>query len=189
MSGLIALTMTLVLQGGGTEVAGPTRYQQELGPHVTVRAVHTIASEGVTHVFHFAIERSSASVNPGAVVGWRWFVMRDAPAPDGSMRRMWAAAEDCPAIYGLLDWLDGVDIPSIRTGVSQPPGALERVGDEPTPRRAMHAPAHTIEGRGRSPDFDFPWVSITSNGGYVAQWGEAVREHLEPCWREERPLF
>lgn len=55
------------------------------------------------------------------------------------------------------------------------------------PRLAADAPSHTIWGVGISPDFDFPRVSVSSTGGYVAQWGEAVRASLEPCWRETRP--
>lgn len=102
---------------------------------------------------------------------------------------MWADAESCPAVYSLLDWAEGVVIPEITTGVRQLPQQRYNLGDEPWPRRAMDAPGHTIAGRGRSPDFDFPWVTITSNGGYVAQWGEGVMEHLEPCWRTERPEF
>lgn len=184
MSGLI-LAASYLLQVGNPD---PANYQQMLGSSAEVRVIHRISGDGPTHIFFSVAEPSDPTRVGAASANQRWFVMRD--AADGSAESVrWASADDCPAIYSLLDWVEGVDVPEITTGVRQLPSLHYNLGDEPRPEFSWDSPSHTIEGRGRGPDFDFPWVTTTSVGGYVARWGRAVVQHLEPCWREERPDF
>lgn len=99
--------------------------------------------------------------------------------------RQWLAGRDCPAVYGVLDWLSEIIVPSIDTGVRQLPEPSFIARPISGPR--IHAPVHRVEGYGWGPDHDWVRVSMASTSGFLASWGGQSIDSLNPCWRSEIP--
>jgi len=98
----------------------------------------------------------------------------------------WTSSRECPALYNTLVWLSTLVAPRIEIAGITPSEAA------PEGRRPVSITADgldtTVWGRGTQPDYTaFTRVEISSNGGLIAEFGQAATENLASCWSSRRP--
>jgi len=98
----------------------------------------------------------------------------------------WATSRSCPALRNTLIWLTTLVAPRIEIAGISPPSA------DPAGRRPIRITADglqtTVWGRGTQPDHTaYARVEISSNGGLIAEFGQAATRNLSACWRPEQP--
>lgn len=98
----------------------------------------------------------------------------------------WTSSRDCPALRNTLVWLSTLVAPRIEIAGITPSEAA------PEGRRPVTVTADglqtTVWGRGTQPDYTaYTRVEISSNGGLIAEFGNAANANLASCWRREEP--
>lgn len=117
-----------------------------------------------------------------------WFARRQFITSAGTANDLWAAASDCPALYSAMDWLSDIQPPSIHfSGLRRLPEAAAGYTTRPVRGPLGDGPTYWVSGSGWGPDRSLVHVTFTSTGGYVADWGAATTQHLEPCWTSKPP--
>ena len=109
-----------------------------------------------------------------------------APGEEGQVT--WTSSRDCPALYNTLVWMTVLTAPRIEIAGVSPTEA------EPAGRRPVTLTADglrtTVWGRGTQPDHTMNTrVEVSSNGGLIAEFGNAATENLLQCWKSEQPFF
>lgn len=107
-------------------------------------------------------------------------VERRRNAPD---TLQWADSDDCPALLDRLRAFEATTTPAL---------AVAFLDDAPSnaPRpMTMDGVSWTLWTRfvAEQPDGHTADVSVSSNGGEIARWGEETRQALAPCWRDAEP--
>ncbi len=182
MPGLVTYGLLAALQTQPESMASAdmwTSYSRELPAGARVAAIHTVEPGGEVVVF-FSLSEPSKDGATNA-----WFALRDERSGGEEAGRVWLKGADCPALYGVLDWLSEIVIPSVWTGVRELPAPS--VFMRPLPSREVHGSRHTIEGYGWTPDADSARVTMSSSAGLLAQWGTTAKDQLRPCWSAEQP--
>lgn len=185
------LNLMLAMLGFTPALGAPTQddagswsaYVSELPPDARIAAIYSVQPDGRRHVF-FSRVRPGAGSNGS--IQYDWFALRDSVDGEGAANRVWLTGGTCPALYGVLDWLSDIVVPSIWTGVRLLPAPT--ASERPLPSRPVHGPVHSIEGYGWTPDRDSARVTMSSSAGFLRQWGEAAQSALADCWEANSPL-
>ncbi len=118
-----------------------------------------------------------------------WFARRVFQGSDDSLSTTYADSRDCPAIIGVLAWMERLDPPPVRfpglLGVL-PPGVEGPPLPRPPDPHAGRA-GYTIWGRGFDANTQAVDISFTGATDLIADFGDAAVERLEPCWSPEPP--
>lgn len=118
-----------------------------------------------------------------------WFARREFNNASGAPSTTYADSRNCPAIIGVLAWMERLDPPSVRF-----PGLLgvlpQGAGGPPLP----HPPDphdgrnhYTVWGRGFDANSQAVDVTFSGSTDLIAGFGDAALERLEPCWEAEPP--
>lgn len=160
-------------------------YQRELPVGTRIAAIYTVEPQALRFVF-FSRNMPARDREAGSFEEM-WFALRDSYGGEEAPSRLWLTGEECPTVYGVLDWLSDIVIPSISTGVRRlpAPSGFSR----PLPPRPVHGTTHMIEGYGWTPENDSVRVTMSSSAGLLAQWGDSTQTGLDPCWRTSQPTL
>lgn len=98
----------------------------------------------------------------------------------------WTSSRDCPALFNTLVWLTTLVAPRVEIpGVT--PSEAEPAGRRPVTIFADGLQT-TVWGHGTQPDYTaYTRVEISSNGGLIAEFGQAANTNLGACWASEEP--
>lgn len=96
----------------------------------------------------------------------------------------WTTTQTCPELRNTLIWLTTLVAPRIELSGVTPNES------SPAGRRPIGVPLDglitTVWGRGTQPDHTAnTQVEITSNGGLIAEFGQAAVTNLKSCWRSQ----
>lgn len=146
---------------------------------------HYAAAYGATSPA-FVVVFFSRTLSDGRV-GW-YALRREMGGPEAGTT-LWSSGSDCPALYAALDWLSDLAPPDIAiNGLRRLPEGSRPYEMRPRRGPVADGPTYWVSGSGWGPDQSLVQLSMTSTGGYVADWGEATTRHLSTCWRPERPF-
>lgn len=111
-----------------------------------------------------------------------WIVRREFLLGGSENTVSWADMSECPQIFGLIDWMERIQIPSIRLSrfppVSPPQGA-----NLAPPIPVLHRNLIVLWGRSRQGDHEYVEVTLEGRGGVLAHWSEALVDDLAACWK------
>ncbi|MFT4955867.1 MAG: hypothetical protein ACI8U3_002266 [Brevundimonas sp.] len=110
-----------------------------------------------------------------------WIVRREFLLGRSENAISWADMSECPQVFGLIDWMERIQIPSIRFSRFQPVAPQGANLTPPIP--ALHRDLIVLWGRSRQGDHEYVEVTIESRGGVLANWSEALVNDLAPCWK------
>lgn len=118
-----------------------------------------------------------------------WYAVRRDTSGARDGMSVWASGSQCPALYAALDWLSDIRPPALAiNGLRSLPSDARPYDMRPRRGPVADGPTYWISGSGWGPDQSLVHLSMTTTGGYVADWGEATTRHLEGCWRADRPF-
>ena len=109
-----------------------------------------------------------------------WWVAR-LVIMDGDRRQIrWADSRACPALVDALGRMMRISPAGFTVSGMQPYA--------PIPAYLADGVVYTVwSNSGVQPDGSPVDVTMTGNGGGLAEWGEATLRALEPCWSDDAP--
>ena len=96
----------------------------------------------------------------------------------------WTDSDACPALTDRLRGFEAVPTPNLTIF------GLDEAPDGSLPGRTLHGLHWTLwtDYLASQTDGAPADVSMSSNGGAIAAWGNETRAALETCWRETPPV-
>lgn len=180
---ITVLSVSAALLGPGTAQwpPDPGSLELELPDNSRYAAAYAASSTPSFVVIFFS--RPSPDGSPG------WYALRRDTGGARQGVSLWASGSQCPALYATLDWLSDIRPPVLAlNGLRSLPGDARPYDMRPRRGPVADGPTYWISGSGWGPDQSLVHLSMTSSGGYVADWAEATTHHLDRCWRLERPF-
>lgn len=120
----------------------------------------------------------------------RFYVARRVIRIQGEDHVTWADSDACPALKGVLSWLDQIQpgeiaVPGMSTPL--PEEAIGRPG--PTVRMDGGRRRYTIWSIGWDANGDLVTLSASGSSQLLADFGDAATRRLDPCWTADQPAL
>lgn len=180
---LIVFPAIFTLLGPASPQWPPDRrsLEQELPDNARYAAAYASTSTPSFVVTFFSRPHADGSL------GW-YAVRRDTSGANQGLS-VWASGSQCPALYAALDWLADIRPPALAiNGLRSLPSDARPYDMRTRQGPVADGPTYWISGSGWGPDQSLVHLSMTTTGGYVADWGETTTRHLDNCWRVDRPF-
>lgn len=109
--------------------------------------------------------------------GHRYVARRSLMTPFGREQSESVDSQTCPAIADVAVAMDDLTSPRLSL-----PG-VRRWSSLTAPKAvSTDSPLYRVWGKGRQPDGYFADLSMSSNGGLLADTVQRMNDHLMPCW-------